>query len=189
LVDGLLLFIEVVLLFLHDRALVNGLLHFVAYRYEEEENLIVAVDGEGTICRIIFPPVKHVDVIAFIGQSQGHLHCISTNMQSQDFNFHFTQLSVWVLEDYDTQEWTLKHNVSFSQLFGSLSCPIDNHDIMVIHLNHNSIILVQHWNQKLVSYDMDSKELHVVCTLGEGYRSITPYVPYFMESPVPATKD
>ena len=77
----------------------------------------------------------------------------------------------------------------FAALWITECCPIDNHDIVVIHPDHNSIILVQHWNQKLVSYDMDSKELHALCTLGEGYRSITPYVPYFMESPVLATKD
>jgi len=104
------------------RALVNGLLHFIVYHVQKVEALIVAVDGEGKTCRIIGWHDKHECMDAtFIGQSQGHLHCISTNLQSQDFKFHFTQLSVWVLEDYDTEEWILKHNVSFSQLFGSLS--------------------------------------------------------------------
>jgi hypothetical protein len=159
--------------------LVNGLLHFVIYHIEKDENLIVAVDGEGKICTTVRWPGKHVTTLAFIGQSQGHLHCISRNVKLQDFIFHFTQLSVWVLEDYDTQEWILKHNVSCSHLFGTLSCQMYNFDIVAIHPDHNLIFLVQRWNQKLVSYDMDSKELRVLRALGEGHWFITPYVPCF----------
>jgi hypothetical protein len=117
------------------------------------------------------------------------LQCISRNVKLQDLLFHFTQLSVWVLDDYDTQEWILKHNVSCSQIFGSPSCPINNFDIVAIHPDHNSIILVQHRNQKLVSYYMDSKELHALRSLGEDYPFITPYIPCFMQLPVLATKD
>ncbi|CAD6226427.1 unnamed protein product [Miscanthus lutarioriparius] len=166
------------------RALVNGLLHFVVYHVEKDENLIVAVDGEGKICTAICWPGKLVSAPAFFGQSQGHLHCISSNVKFQGCIFHFTQLSVWVLEDYDTQEWILKHNVSCSQLFGSRSGQI-NFDIVAIHADHNSIILAQHRNHKLVSYYMDSKELH---NFGHAYCSLTPYVPYFSESSVLANK-
>ncbi|CAD6220824.1 unnamed protein product [Miscanthus lutarioriparius] len=164
------------------RALVNGLLHFVVYHVEKDENLIVAVDGEGKICTTICWPGKLVSAPALFGQSQGHLHCISSNVKFQDCIFHFTQLSVWVLEDYDTQEWILKHNVSCSQLFGSMSCQI-NFDIVAIHPDHNSIILAQHRNHKLVSYYMDSKELHAHRSLGGDYLFITPYIPCFMELP------
>jgi len=100
-----------------------------------------------------------------------------------------TELSVWVLEDYDTQEWILKHNMSSLQFLGLLSRPVDDFDILAIHPYHNLIILVQHWNQKLVSYNMDSKELRALRTLGKGYRILTPYVPCFMESAVLTTKD
>jgi hypothetical protein len=55
------------------RALVNGLLHFIVY-HVQKDNMIVVVDGEGKICRIIRWPGKHVSALAaFIGQSQGHL--------------------------------------------------------------------------------------------------------------------
>ena len=181
---------EFIIGFMCGKALINGLLHFVVYHVEKHENLIVAVDGEAKICRIIRWHDKHGDNIpAFIDQSQGRLHCISTDLQFEDLQFQFTELSVWVLQDYDTQEWILKHNVSCSQLFGSLSCPFNDFDIVAIHPDHNSIFLAQHWNQKLVSYYMDGKELHALWSLGEDYLYITPYIPCFMELPVLATKD
>jgi hypothetical protein len=37
--------------------------------------------------------------VAFISQSQGHLHCISELVKGSDFSF--PGLSIWVLEDYD----------------------------------------------------------------------------------------
>jgi hypothetical protein len=97
-------------------------------------------------------------------------------------------MSIWVLEDYDTQAWILKHNVSSLQFFELLSHPIKDFDIMAIHPDHNSFILVQHWNQKLVSYNMDTQELRGLCTLEKGYVVITPYIPCFLESSVLATK-
>jgi hypothetical protein len=171
------------------RAFVNGLLHFIVYHVHRREAMIVVVDAEGKTCRIINWHGKDVATIAFIGQSQDHLHCIGVNPQRQQGHMHFTPLSIWVLENYDTQEWILKHNVSSSQFFGLLSHPIKDFAIVAIHPDHNSIILVQHWNQKLVSYNMDSKELRALHTLGEGYLLLTPYVPWFMESSVLATKD
>lgn len=45
-----------------------------------------------------------------------------------------------------------------------------------------ALMFVQQWKQKLVSYDMDSKELRALGTLGEDYRFITTYVPCFVES-------
>jgi len=29
------------------------------------------------------------------------------------------ELFIWVLQDYDTEEWVLKHSVPFLQLFGT----------------------------------------------------------------------
>lgn len=110
------------------------------------------------------------------------------DLQLKGFRIYFTQLSVWVLEDNDTQEWILKHNVSCSQLFGFLSCPAHDLDIVAIHPDHNSVIFVQRWNRKLVLYNMDTKELHPLRSLRGGYRFITPYVPCFVESSVLATK-
>jgi hypothetical protein len=175
--------------FTFGRAVVNGLLYFIIYHVQKSEALILAVDGEGKACRIIRWHDKHeLANAAFIGQSQGQLQCISIDSQLKGFHVHFTQLSVWVLEDNGTQEWILKHNVSCLQLFGFLSCPAHDLDIVAIHPDHSSVILVQRWNRKLVLYNMDSKEPHPLRSLRDDYRFITPYVPCFVESSVLATK-
>ncbi|CAL5066689.1 unnamed protein product [Urochloa decumbens] len=91
------------------------------------------------------------------------------------------EVCIWVLEDYDTQQWELKHTVSFLELFGKVNCRM-GYKVIAIHPDHNLLFLVQHWNQKLISYDMDSREVRDLCTLAHGYGSITPYVPFFLES-------
>ncbi|PWZ14533.1 F-box/kelch-repeat protein [Zea mays] len=180
---------ESVIGFMCGWTLVDGLLHFLAFDLQKEETVIIAVDGEGETRRIIGWHGKDVRAIVFIGESQDHLHCIGVNVQlDQGSEVRFTRMSIWVLEDYDTQAWILKHNVSSLQFFELLSHPIKDFHIVAIHPYHNSFILIQHWNQKLVSYNMDTQELHGLRTLGKGYAVITPYIPCFLESSVLATK-
>uniref|UniRef100_A0A0A9AHJ6 Uncharacterized protein n=1 Tax=Arundo donax TaxID=35708 RepID=A0A0A9AHJ6_ARUDO len=63
-----------------------------------------------------------------------------------------------------------------------MSCRVDHdYNVVTIHPDHNLVFLVQHLDRKLISYDMDSKEVCDLCTLGHSYRSITPYVPCFSE--------
>ncbi|KAF8749737.1 hypothetical protein HU200_012555 [Digitaria exilis] len=86
------------------------------------------------------------------------------------------------VRDYDTRQWVLKDTVSFSKLFGENYYKMDSdYNEVAIHPDHNLVYLVQHRNQKLLSYNMDSKQVRDVCTLGHDYRCITPYVPYFSE--------
>jgi hypothetical protein len=164
------------------RALVGGMLHFLVCHAQKMEALIVAVDGEGKTCRVIRWHEKHADSDAtFIGQSQGRLHCVTVDMQMQHRHPHVyvNKLSVWVLEDYGTQEWILKHSVIFSEVFG-VRCSMFDFSVVGIHPDRNVVFFLQHWNsRKLVSYDMDSGELRALGTLAQGYRSITPYVPLF----------
>ena len=51
----------------------------------------------------------------FLGQSQGHLYCVSEQIKGNS-----AQITIWVLEDYDKEEWVMKHSVSSLQLFGSI---------------------------------------------------------------------
>jgi hypothetical protein len=159
-------------------AFVNGMLHFVVPCNDYAKDQMVVMDAEGKIRNIVQVP----GFLAFVGLSQGHLHCIKRHMGEM------TELSIWALEDYDTGEWVLKHTVSILKLFGRISCKLWFHfTVVAIHPDCNMVFFVQHWDQKLISYDMDRKEVRALCalgdnkdvcvlhTLGEGYRSITPY--------------
>jgi hypothetical protein len=71
-------------------------------------------------------------------------------------------------------EWVLKDTVSFLKLFGQT---INGFEVVAIHPDQN-LVFLQHFNWELISYNMDSKEMCHLCTLGTSYPSITPYVPY-----------
>jgi len=167
-------------------AFVNGMLHFNVTHFDDiDQELIVAVDGEGNKRRIISGLDNSSDVV-FVGQSQGQLHYMS---QHRDDPRLMTQLSIWVLQDYNTEDWVLKHSVPFLQLFGRAYCHVENdYNLVAIHPDRNMIFFVQHWDLKLKSYDMDSKEVHTLCTLEVSHQNILPYVPCFTESSVLASK-
>ena len=121
----------------------------------------------------------------YIGQSQGCLYYICSEQEVICDDFGRTgqvwdRLLIWVLQDYDRKQWVLKDSVSLSKLFGKENCHI-YYNVVGIHPDHSLVFLVQHWDQKLISYNMDSKEACDLCTLGHGYKHITPYVPYFSE--------
>ncbi|RCV19573.1 hypothetical protein SETIT_3G396600v2 [Setaria italica] len=174
--------------FFAGSAFVGGMLHFSNTSYfgwEIDQELIVAVDGEGGICRVISGPQKLCDV-AFVGQSQGRLHYMN---QHGDSTGDMTGLSIWVLQDYDTEEWVLKHSVTFMQLFRRMSCRVQyDYSVIAIHPDRNLIFFFQHWNLELKSYDMDSEEVCTLHTLGVCPHNILPYVPYFAESSALAGK-
>ncbi|TKW30865.1 hypothetical protein SEVIR_2G066000v4 [Setaria viridis] len=160
-------------------AFVNNMLHLVIFLLEEYR--IAAVDRGGKTCRIIPWPDK-CSFPLVVGQSQGRLHCVGRLEERERNYLKWAGLSIWVLDDYDTEEWVLKHRVSFLELFGQMSCHYGyNINVLAVHPDRNLIFIVQKSNQKLISYDMDSKELHAFHTLGHNYGSLTPYVPNFME--------
>ncbi|KAL6647303.1 hypothetical protein ACP70R_014740 [Stipagrostis hirtigluma subsp. patula] len=155
----------------------NGRLHLKVDDLYERRSIIVAVDGDGKTSWIIrwteergFPD--------FVGHSRGQLYCMSGDIDDSDM---ITELSIWVLEDYHTEEWVLKHRVSILQLFGKMSCRFDSYEVAAIHPDCNLVFFVEYMDKKLISYDMDSKEAHDICTLGHSYGRIAPYVPYFLE--------
>ncbi|CAL4904934.1 unnamed protein product [Urochloa decumbens] len=170
---------DVVISFFAGSALVNRMLHFSVTGVGTGQKLIFAIDGQGRECRFISGPEKHADV-AFVGQSQGRLHYMT---QHRDSTSEMTKLSIWVLQDYDAEEWVLKHSVTFLQLFGRMNCDVEfDYKVVAIHPDRNLIFFVQRWDLKLKSYDMDSKEVCTLRILGFGPQNIVPYVPYFAES-------
>ena len=68
------------------------------------------------------------------------------------------ELFIWVLEDYDTEEWVLKDTVSFLKLVGKMTGQtINGFKVVAIHPDHSLVFLIQHFNQDLLSYNMDKK--------------------------------
>ncbi|CAN6171201.1 unnamed protein product [Urochloa humidicola] len=155
----------------------DGMVHLKLDDVYERRSIIVAVDGEGKTSRIIRWTEKR-GFPDFVGQSHGYLYCISGDIDDSDM---MTELSIWVLEDYHTEEWVLKHSVSILQLFGKTSCRFDSYEVVTIHPDRDLVFFVEYGDNKLMSYEMGSKEVCDVCTLGRGYGRIAPYIPYFSD--------
>ncbi|PUZ68743.1 hypothetical protein GQ55_2G053200 [Panicum hallii var. hallii] len=159
-------------------AFVNGMLHLVAFC--PEEYLIAAVDIKGKRSRIVPWPDKRSFPL-FVGQSQGRLHCVGSLEERERNCLKWVGLSIWVLEDYDTEGWVLKHRVSFLKLFGQMSCHYGyDSNVLAIHPDRNLIFLTRKSNKKLMLYDMGSENLDAFHTLGHNYGSLTPYIPNFL---------
>ncbi|CAN6233661.1 unnamed protein product [Urochloa humidicola] len=170
----------------YSGGIVNGMLHFVIPSTHDGQDQIVVIDVEGNIHKTIQAPENN-GFLAFVGLSQGHLHCIKSHLTEA------TELSIWALEDYDAGEWVLKHTVSILELFGRMSCKLYFcFNVIAIHPDRNLVFFDQHWNHELISYDMDRKEVCALMTPEEiekytldfgtegfrTYRAFIPYIPY-----------
>lgn len=133
--------------------------------------LIAAINGKGKTSRVIYW-LENGGFPVFVGQSQKVLHCISSNKTN-------TELCIWILKDYDSDKWSLKHTVSFLELFGRKTCLRYDFNVVTIHPEKKMVFLVQNWDYNLISYDMDHKKVDTLCNVGCDYGHITPYIPYF----------
>ena len=94
-------------------------------------------------------------------QAHGHL-CVCTIAGPND-----SKLSIWILEDYGTNNWTLKHTASTQILFGRINIKFSFMDCV----DDNTVIIVQpEWNLiffagedgTTIAYDMDRIRVHVI---------------------------
>ena len=83
--------------------------------------------------------------------------------------FRKYQLSFWILEDYGTNNWTLKHTVTMLEIFGWNNiqfgydvCDAD-YRVIVVHLEWNKIFLVGE-DRTLIAYDMNLRKVLVLPT-------------------------
>ncbi|KAJ1288075.1 hypothetical protein BS78_02G061400 [Paspalum vaginatum] len=163
-------------------AIVNGALFLLLGQHR-----VLEVDVQGRTRRIILAPFRMGDggghcSVHFIGQSQGHLYCIRHASDA-----HGDGLSIWVLEDYDTQEWVLKHSVSWAHMFGN-DILLADFEVVAIHPDCNMVFIFLSWGRKLISYDIKHKEVRGLYAFERGikyygpYKCFTPYVPCFLES-------
>ncbi|XP_051227978.1 F-box protein At5g07610 [Lolium perenne] len=162
----------------------NGILH-LATTY----NFILAVDVEGNDWWQIdtsIPTPPHIedarDDAIFVSQRQLY---ITDKIAGSDCS----DLSVWALEDYNSETWTLKRKVSKLELFGArYSSFANNFNVISFHPEHNMIFIVGGHENTLMSYDMDLRKLCILCQLGQdcqiayGRTPYLPYVPLFSEA-------
>ena len=130
---------------------------------------IVAVDMEGKTWRKIRRPIG--DAI-FIHEAQGQL-CLCI-----DDTLNVYELLIWILEDYGTSKWTLKHKVTMLKLFGKKNIEIGTevcdvaYRVIAVHLEQNLIFLVGE-DKSLLAYDMNRSKVHVLPTRAIGYPTST----------------
>ncbi|XBI31604.1 hypothetical protein VPH35_055151 [Triticum aestivum] len=163
----------------------NGVLHLAAF-----DNLIVAADVEGNISWITDIPKKPYyddDFINDVFPSQRKLYFANST------GARGSELSVWVLQDYNRRNWTLKHKVSNLELFGAEYSSFQKHyNVISFHPERNMIFIVCGEENTLMSYNTDSMELRFIRQLGsdcqvegsdwEGKTPFLSYVPLFSES-------
>ncbi|CAN6329157.1 unnamed protein product [Urochloa humidicola] len=157
---------------------IDGVLYVIA-----RQSMIGSVDVEGKTWRIInFPHSKdssffNATRVGFIDMSQGRLHLVSGHVGDK--------LAIWVLEDKDSEEWTLKHTVSYQHLVRTKHVLFGFHEFIVvaIHPDRNMVFFAFGIERTLMSYDMDSQKVNIIGELGRTYsKHFLPYVPWFSNS-------
>ncbi|XP_037473244.1 F-box protein At5g07610-like [Triticum dicoccoides] len=151
----------------------NGCLHFLTM----DPDIVAAVDTEGKTWRKI--PVPELCTVGLIQKSQGYLHFVSF-LETDD---GMVQLVVYVLENYRSQEWILKHSTDASCIFGEREIDlIQAFQWVAMHPDCNMIFLTVGWDNTLVSYDMDHHKVQEICDLGgDDNPRYLPYVPLYSE--------
>ena len=107
--------------------------------------------------------------------------------------------SIWILEDYGTDNWTLKHTVTMRILFGRINIRfgfpnfVDEDIVIIVHPEWNLIFFARE-DGTIITYDMDRISVCVIPTRVFRYGRCTikkeftyrpyylPYVPLFLDS-------
>ena len=83
-----------------------------------------------------------------------------------------------------TDKWVLKPTVSTLWLLGGKKLRFDqDYKVIAVHLQCNLIFFVFGWDNTLMAYEMDRREVRIIRNLGhDSWGSYLPYVPFFSES-------
>jgi hypothetical protein len=151
----------------------NGLLYLViVFR-------ILVVDVEGKTWRVLTVPNFDDECQpGFLGQYQGQLCCIN---ECDDIN----DLSIWVLQDYATGEWILKHHVTIQRLCEKVMNPDGSgfYHVITVHPDCNLILYVAGPENTLMAYHVDREEAWAIKNLGSKcHPRYIPYTPFYTES-------
>ncbi|CAL5078824.1 unnamed protein product [Urochloa decumbens] len=165
---------------------VNGFLHLIVWGENwGKDDKTVALDVHGKSRRMITVP--HVpdnrSYMGCIGESQGQLHYMT--QETLDVHEGKYKLSIWVLQDYDANEWVLKHTVNTHEVFGEDSCTDCTPGFVVvdIHQDRDVVFFADLVGRKLVAYNMGNKEASIISTFDGQERLVVEgtarYVPCF----------
>ncbi|CAN6227619.1 unnamed protein product [Urochloa humidicola] len=142
--------------------------------------LAVDVEGESWL---VLPALEDVDDLTvydpgFLGQYKGHL-CYMNLCDDE------THLSIWVLEDYNANEWVLKLRITIQELMEKICPPASKYfRLITVHPDCNWILYVCDGMQQedtLMAYDMDLNETRIIQNLGS-CSVLLPYVPLYAKS-------
>ncbi|KAM0909036.1 hypothetical protein ACQ4PT_015092 [Festuca glaucescens] len=156
---------------------VSNAVFFSGLLYISSNADVITVDMKVN-CRIIHLPTPrsyHDDHDVYLSQGQLHLAYRGAS-----------ELSIWVLEDPGTENWTLKHNVTHLQLLRAEYSMLGRHYIVIsIHPEHNVVFITSRNGipTKIMSCNMDSRKVCSICDIGWGCQiPYLSYVPSFSES-------
>ncbi|KAK8445739.1 hypothetical protein SEVIR_9G376901v4 [Setaria viridis] len=147
----------------------NGILHMTSVR----DSWLITVDTEGKTWRRILMSYMMDHRCTSICHSQGRLYVMHVDLSNA------CQLSIWVLEDYSSEQWTLKNTLRIVELFGRSHRSSDEfYDVIAIHPECNLVFII--WRaferQGLMSYNMDNRGVQFICSLDGDY--LFPSAPY-----------
>ncbi|XBI42202.1 hypothetical protein VPH35_126562 [Triticum aestivum] len=146
----------------------NSLLFFLAFDLDLHD-CVAAVDTKGETWMKFSNPGGQFDdfgvVEGFIQRSQGRLH-----------------YAIYVLENYQDEQWILKHSIETSSVFGWTDLCLDGDlDFVAIHLECNLVFFIA-GGITLICYNMDNRQVKVISHLAGGKPLFLPYVPLYTES-------
>ncbi|KAM3193863.1 hypothetical protein ACQJBY_070481 [Aegilops geniculata] len=156
----------------------NGYLHFEADCRGISPCLAV-VDTKGETWMNFDVPRGLLD--GFIQRSQGRLHY--ANFQRAEDGATI-KLVIYVLENYQSREWILKHSVDTSHIFGETDSQFrldGDFEWIGIHPECNMIFFNFGWFVTFTCYNMDSGQVKLISGLIDGKPPYMPYVPLYAE--------
>ena len=84
-----------------------------------------------------------------------------------------SKLLVWILEDYGTNKWTLKHTINILKVFAQTNIEFSNYSYYDVNEYSYSTVHPE-WNlllfvgvgveNDIVAYNMDSRKVHIIPT-------------------------
>ncbi|CAN6175857.1 unnamed protein product [Urochloa humidicola] len=154
----------------------NGFLHLTMQIHD----IIAMVDTRGQATRTTGVPFNGTYGSGFIGHSQGRLIYVDVRTNQ------VAALAIYVLEDHNGDQWTLRHKVKSAVLFGLGKLPswLDDNPVVAFHPTRYVFFFYDRKGKRLMSYDMKAKRVHVICTLENVVDVVDGIYPFFFYVPL-----